>query len=120
MPAPLTLHQRFALFLAGCIGVRLGVAYLAATAPPDHLRILGVLGGVIALGFTTIFVAKLRPTGTETGGQPIWWDCTRPLHAFMYAVFAYHAWVGDSRMASLTLLADVIIGLANFVGHHFF
>lgn len=114
----LTLHQRMALFLVGCIGTRALLVLLAAKVPLAALRVMGVMGAVIAAGFAIIYMGKLRRTGAETGGQLIWWDSLRPVHALLYAAFAYFALTGDRRKAWVTLLIDVIIGLAAFVHHH--
>ena len=107
------------MFLVGCIGTRALLVYLAATVPLAALKVMGVLGAVIAAGFTVIYAGKLRRTGVETGGQPIWWNSLRPVHALLYAAFAYFAWTGARRKAWVTLLIDVIIGLAAFVHHHY-
>lgn len=113
---PLTQGQK--TFLVGCMGTRALLVYLAATVPPAALRVMGVMGGVIACGFAVIYAGKLRATGVETGGQPIWWDFMRPVHALMYAAFAYLALTG-AREAWVTLLIDAVIGMAAFVMHHF-
>jgi hypothetical protein len=115
----LTLGQRKALFLTGCMGTRVLLVVLAATLPLRWLRVLGVLGGAVAAWFTVIYAGKLRPSGAETGGQPIWWNSLRPVHAMLYAAFAYCAWVGNRRGAWTALLVDVIIGFAAFVHQHY-
>ena len=114
----LTLEQRMALFLVGCIGSRVLLVYLAATVPPVGLKVMAALAAVIAVGFTAIYFGRLRPTGAETGGQPIWWNSLRPVHALLYAAFAYFAWFGHRRLAWSTLLLDVAIGLVSFLYHH--
>ena len=114
----LTLQQRMAMFLVGCIGTRTLLVYLAATVPPVWLKVMAVLGGLVVAGFTAIYVGGLRQTGLETGGQPIWWNSLRPVHAALYAAFAYYAWTGQRQTAWVTLLLDVAIGLASFLYHH--
>lgn len=115
----LSSGQRVALFLVGCMGSRAMLVYLAATVPLTWLKFMGALAALVALGFTAIYLGGLRPTGPETGGQPIWWDNLRPVHAALYAAFAYYAWVGDRRMAWTALAVDAAIGLASYTAHAF-
>lgn len=105
-------------FLVGCIGTRLLLVLLAATVSPVWLKAMAVVAAAIALGFTVIYAGGLRRTGPETDGKPIWWDSLRPIHALLYAAFAYFAWTGRRREAWAALLLDVVIGLAAFLGHH--
>lgn len=114
----LTVEQRLAMFLVGCMGSRVLLVYLAATVPPAGLKVMAALAAVVAVGFTAIYFGGLRPTGPETGGHPIWWNSLRPVHALLYAAFAYFAWFGHRRLAWSTLLLDVSIGLAGFMYHH--
>ena len=115
----LSAGQRVALFLVGCMGSRALLVYLAATVPLMWLKVMAVLAAVVALGFTAIYVGGLRSTGPETGGQPIWWDNLRPVHAALYAAFAYYAWTGERRMAWTALAVDVGIGLLSYMAHAF-
>lgn len=112
------LQRRFLLFLVGCMGVRGLLVYLAATVPGVWLRRMAVPAAAIALGFIVIFLGGLRRTGLETGGAPIWWDALRPVHAALYAAFAYCAWTGRRGPAWKLLLADVLLGLLSFVTFH--
>lgn len=112
------LQRRIVLFLVGCMGVRGLLVYLAATVSDAWLRRMAVLAAAIALGFTVIFLGGLRPTGLETGGKPIWWNGLRPVHALLYAAFAYYAWAGRRGPAWRVLLADVLLGLLSFVAFH--
>ena len=64
-----------------------------------------------------IYALKLRRTGTETGGQPIWWDVFRPLHGALYGAFGVMA-LYRVRSAYLALLVDVISGLGLFLRMH--
>jgi len=106
------------VFLTGCIGSRAALAYLAAHASDGWLRVMGWLAAVIACGFMAIYVGKLRPTGIETGGACIWWDSLRPVHAAMYAAFAWYAVHGARDTAWKFLAADVTLGLAAWTVHH--
>jgi len=54
----------------------------------------------------------------EVFGEKIWWNDLRPLHSFIYFLFAYNAIIGNTN-AWMYLLADVIIGLFSFLIFHF-
>ena len=60
-----------------------------------------------------------RKTGVEVGGESIWWNDLRPVHAFMYGLFALLALNGVKEHAWKVLLLDTIIGLLAFTQHHF-
>lgn len=98
------------LFWIGCIGTRTCAAWLAATRP-ETLPYLGVLAGCIAVGFTVIYLGGLRQTGPEVFGGRIWWNSMRPVHATLYALFAYLAIQGHPD-AWKVLGIDVIMGIA--------
>jgi len=107
--------QRIAMFLIGCVGSRLGLAYAALVAPTD---ILSVILGIIGTGFAIIWIMGWRKTGTETGGQPIWWNHLRPLHALAYLTSAVLLWFLYREVAAIIIFLDLIIGLISFLFHH--
>lgn len=109
--------KRLLLFLIGCIGARLTLAYLAKTVSVQSLKYMGYAALLPAVGFTYIYLTGSRPTGIEAGGR-IWWNSLRPIHALMYFAFAYHAVQGHS-FAWWILLADALFGLTMFLLHHF-
>ena len=106
-----------ALFLFGCIGTRLLFTYLAMTFT-DYLPYMGYIAALISAGFFYIYFTGTRKTGLETGGKPIWWNHLRPLHGFLYGLFAYGA-INGNRDSWKVLLVDVIIGFTAFINHHF-
>jgi len=106
-----------AIFLVGCIGTRLLYTYLAM-AFPAYLPYMGYLAAMISIGFFYVFFTGSRKTGPETGGKPIWWNNLRPVHGFLYGLFAYGAITRNPDSWKL-LLADTMIGLAAFLNHHF-
>lgn len=110
--------SHLALFLIGCIGTRLLIAGAAAIATPAQLPILGYLALLPAIGFAAIYLFGLRETGLEVGGGKIWWNNMRPVHAALYTAFAVTAIQGWPK-AWTFLLADVILGILIFFGHHF-
>jgi hypothetical protein len=113
-----TEQKRIALFLFGCMGTRLGFAWLAYVASPRLLTALGYLALLPAIGFFAIYFLGLRKTGPEVFGDRIWWNHLRPIHGTLYAAFAYAAITGQSYAWKI-LLADAVIGLMAFLNHHF-
>jgi hypothetical protein len=111
--------QRALLFLVGCIGSRSLLAYAAATIAPANLQILGFLTMIPVLGWIYILWTGSRKTGLETGGEPIWWNSLRPVHAFNYALFSALAIMRNEK-AYYVLVLDVFIGLFAWIHHHFF
>ena len=107
--------QRIAMFLIGCVGARLGLAYVALVAPN---KILSVILGIIGTGFALIWIMGWRKTGLETGGQPIWWNHLRPLHALAYLTSAVLLWFKYRRDAAIIIVLDLIVGLTSFLFHH--
>ena len=113
-----TIQKRFLLFLLGCIPTRILFVYIAKTISNQYLPILGYLALIPAIGFTYLFMSGTRKTGPETFGDKIWWNSLRPVHAFLYFMFAYNA-MHKVRSAWMYLLYDVIIGLISFLGFHY-
>lgn len=109
--------QRILLFLFGCMAARFALVYIAYILPAKYLPYMGVVAFAIASGFALIYINGWRKTGAETGGQPIWWDFLRPVHAALWFTFAIMAVMKDRR-AWIILLADTIIGLVAFTIHH--
>ena len=110
--------RRLLLFTLGCIGSRAALTYLAYIASSSTLRYMGIAAALVAIGFTTIYLFGLRPTGPEVFGERIWWNHLRPVHALFYALFAAAAFTG-SKDAWYILAADTIAGLSVFLYHHF-
>ena len=81
--------------------------------------LMGIVAFMIASGFLVIYFGKLRETGLETGGEKIWWNHLRPIHALLYYFFSYNIFFGDSLNAWKILLIDVFVGLLSFLQFHF-
>lgn len=111
------LANTLIVFLIGCIGTRLLFAFLAKQANKKWLRIMGYIALLPVFGFMYIFLTGSRKTGAEASGGKIWWNGLRPLHAFMYALFAYFA-IRGNRNAWMYLFADAMIGLFVFLWFH--
>ena len=109
-------YKRAALFLIGCMGTRLALTFLAKTNA-SALPIIGALAIPPAIGIALISIFGLRKTGSETFGKPIWWNALRPVHALLWAVFAYMA-IHKNKHAWKVLLFDTILGLVAWCVHH--
>lgn len=105
------------LFLTLCLPLRLAIVYAAASQP--SLRVpLAVLMAVLAIGITFIYLTGSRQTGTETFGEPIWWNNLRPIHGALWALSSLLLFQ-NSPLAPYVLGADVAIGFGAFYSHHF-
>jgi hypothetical protein len=111
-------RERTALFLIGCMGSRFALAEGARRMQgTEKLANIAPLAFLPAFAFFVLFAFGLRKSGPETFGDPIWWDKLRPLHAILYALFAYTAMKrlpGSWRF----LYADVSIGLLAWLAFH--
>ncbi len=109
--------KRILLFLTGCMGTRLALVYLARTATPSMLELLGALALLPAIGFFYIYATGARKTGPEVFGDRIWWNTLRPFHGTMYALFSVMA-LFHVPNAWVVLLVDALVGLTAFTHHH--
>lgn len=112
------IQKRFLLFLGGCIPSRL---FLALTAKYGNIfikHIIGVITFVIASGFLLIYFGGLRKIGLETGGEKIWWNHLRPVHAGLYYFVSYSIFFGNKDNAWKILIIDLILGLLSFLYFH--
>ncbi len=112
------IQKRFALFLLGCIVIRLLFVYIAKTVNIKYLPILGYLALIPSIGFIYLFFSGTRKTGLEVFGDKIWWNNLRPVHALLYGLFAYNA-INKNEKSWIFLLIDVILGLFSFLLYHY-
>jgi hypothetical protein len=113
-----SIQSRFILFLFGCIGMRLLFVIIAKNISIKYLYYLGYLSLLIPIGLMYIYLTGSRQTGDEVFGDKIWWNNLRPLHALLYALFAYNAIKGNPN-SWIFLFLDVIIGLISFLIYHY-
>ena len=113
-----SIQIRFILFLFGCIGMRLFFVIIAKNVSIKYLYYLGYLALVMPVAFMYIYLTGSRQTGPEVLGDKIWWNNLRPLHAFLYGLFAYNAIQGNPN-SWIFLFLDVIIGLISFLTYHY-
>ena len=59
-----------------------------------------------------------RGMGEEVGGERIWWDRLRPIHAALWGSAAALALTGRHE-AWIPLAADTLFGLGAWAHHHF-
>lgn len=113
-----SIQSRFILFLFGCIGMRLLFVIISKNVSIKYLYYLGYLSLLIPIGLMYIYLTGSRQTGAEVFGDKIWWNNLRPLHALLYALFAYNAIKGNPN-SWIFLFLDVIIGLISFLIYHY-
>ena len=111
------LHKRFALFLGGCIGTRLLLAYLIKKNFSKLKYILVLILTIIGCGFLFIYFNDMRKTGGEVFGDKIWWNDLRPLHGCLYLFSAILLMLNFSKTYMIIVL-DTIIGLSAFSYYH--
>lgn len=112
------IQKRFLLFLGGCIPTRLLFAYISKSSSLEINQILAMFAFIIGTSFIYIFITGSRKTGLETGGEIIWWNNLRPLHAFFYYLFAYMVYTKNIKDAWKVIVIDVVIGLISFIIFH--
>lgn len=112
-----TIQRRFLYFFVGCIGSRVILTLLAKNIDNKYLPILGYITLLPALAFIYIYVTGSRKIGREVGCGEIWWNSLRPLHSFLYFLFAYNAIIKNKQSWKILAL-DVSIGLLAFFIYH--
>ncbi len=105
---------RVLLFVVGCLGTRLALAYTAKTISLEHLRYMGYIALLPVIGFFLIYGMGWRKTGAEVFGEQIWWNRLRPLHGALWLLFAGLA-IQRYPQAWYVLLADVAIGAGAYM-----
>lgn len=112
-------YKSLALFLLVCIPLRALIAYLAKTGSMRVLQLIGLFAAATSVAFMYIFITGSRQTGPEVFGGKIWWNDFRPVHAFLYAYFAWMVFVSQNyEDAWLPLGLDVAVGLFASLTHY--
>ena len=105
-------YKSLLLFLFACIPLRIFIAYLAKTGSLRTLQLIAVFAIAVSIGFIYVYVTGSRQTGLEVFGGKIWWNDFRPVHAFLYAYFAFMVFITKQYdTAWLALATDVVVGL---------
>jgi len=116
-------RTRAALFLLGCIPMRLLFVALVKYIPLAYLPYLGYIGLLIGFSFLYLFfVGNTLADGqlAWTGEKYIWWNQFRIFHGLFYLLFGFFAIRQQQTFAWRALLLDVLVGLAAWTTHHFF
>ena len=106
----------FLLFIFGCMGARLLMAYTAKRINGKYLPIMGYLAALPALGFAYVYISGNRKEGGF--GQKAWWNDLRPVHSVLYGLFAWNA-INKRSYSWIFLFADAIFGLISFLTHYY-
>lgn len=110
------LGVRVAVFLLGCVLVRVAIVVVAARVALDWLPLLGLAAAVGGIGLIRAYALNTDAPGAVFGSRP-WWNGLRPVHGALYLAFAVLA-VARVRLAWTVLAADVALGVAAFVAHY--
>ena len=113
----MTVERRRALFLLGCIPLRLIIAILPIYLDKSYLLYYGLLLSLPMFGFFYLYFNNLRLNASESGGMT-WWSEFRLLHASLYMCAVIYAFQGK-RTAWIPLMLDVVIGMLLFLHNHF-
>ena len=105
----------FLLFIFGCMGARLLMAYTAKRINGKYLPIMGYLAALPALGFAYVYISGNRKEGGF--GQKAWRNDLRPVHAILYGLLSWNA-INKRAGSWKFLFADAIFGLISFLIYH--
>ena len=111
------LIKRVMMFLFGCMGARFALVAVAKYLPSDYLPLMAIPAFALAIGFAAIYAFGWRKTGIEVGGDVIWWNALRPVHAALWFTFGVLA-LARRADAWIVLLIDTLIGLFAFLTWH--
>lgn len=117
-------QKRFAMFLIGCIPVRLFFVWLAYNLARNNIKLFKKLAYLLlipTLGFSIIYFFKLRNTSALIDNNAAWWDYLRPIHSLLYGLTFLMAISNNkehNENAWIPLLIDVTIGFIAFINFH--
>ena len=112
------LKKRFINFLVLCIPLRIYLIYLSKNIKKENKKYIIIFYLSIGIGMLILYFGSYRKTGIEVGGDVIWWNHLRPLHAFVYLYFSYLYYINDDNSYEI-LIYDVIIALISFFNYHY-
>ena len=107
----MTPKLRAILFICFCIPTRLILAWLPQVMP-RHLRKLGLIVSMMAVGTLYLAVTNGRMNALESGGKT-WWAPFRFIHGALLSAAAAML-IKNDKNASLPLARDAMIGIAAF------
>ncbi len=112
------VQKAFLIFFLGCIPVRLSLVYASRKLSKEHLKWMGYLALLPAIGFMYYFFRWSTEKGLALF-KTIWWNNMRPIHGLLYFAFAYYAITGNRDYAWKILTIDVIIGIIAFLTRYY-
>ena len=101
--------NRAFIFLFGCIGVRLIMAYIPQILPKKYYKVMAVIVLLMGLDFLRLFLTNGRLHAFEAGGKT-WWSELRLIHAALLISAAIYLFRG-SKTASVPLFIDAMSGI---------
>lgn len=115
-----TREQSINYFLYGCIPTRIFLiflSYLVLYKYREFRLYLGLLLGLIGLGFIYLFLSNERLDAREAGGKT-YWAPFRIIHGLLYLLASYMAFTNQPNIYKV-LIIDLLIGIAIFYKHRF-
>lgn len=103
------------VFLIGCIGTRLAIAYIVKNMSLTNRKYLAIPVAITSLAFIILYLFDLRKTGLEAGGR-IWWNKIRPVHGLLLAAYSIYAFK-EEQWSWIILVIDVLLGLGSWLSH---
>ncbi len=102
-------QQRILFFIFGCLVVRSLFVILAKFGNKTVLQTMAIIAIGIALGFLYQFF--VNPSKLGAFQNKPWWNYARPIHAFLYLLFAFTILLTPyQKDAWMILLFDIILG----------
>jgi hypothetical protein len=105
-------------FLFGCIPTRIFLIYLSYIILYKYHEfriVLGILLGIMGLGFLYLYFFNKRLQAGEAGGKT-YWNSFRIIHGFLYVLGAYMAFTNNKNIYKILIL-DLLIGISIFYHH---
>ena len=101
--------NRAFIFLFGCIGVRLIMAYIPQILPKKYYKVMAAIELIMGLDFLRLFLTNGRLHAFEAGGKT-WWSELRLIHAALLISASIYLFRG-SKTASVPLFIDAMSGI---------
>lgn len=107
-----------ALFLGGCIPLRLFIAWSSTKIPIRYLPFFATALLSVAIGFLYLYFTGGRMQAPEAGGAT-WWAPYRLIIGLLWLAAAIYAFLGRTDLVWIPLIIDVLFGLVIFYRRHY-
>ena len=107
-----TKEQRIKYFLLGCFPTRVMLAFIAYMIPLRFLPIVGIIVGIMAMGFFYNYLYSKSVHGFF--GGKVCWEHLRLVHSIILGLVSYLA-ITRNKKAYTILVIDAFIGLGAFL-----